>query len=184
MQCLYPIGLCKVHEFHAPQPLPEVPKSIEDALNGPYADLWKKSIYDELEQFDKRKSFAPAKQTGRAKGTKLILKYTYNNEYTIKAKARLVVKGFLQIYGLDYLETYAPTVSLLTVLLLFWMAAHYIMFSAIFDVSGAFLEGVKFAVLPKELFPEDYDRLRVEVIGNWYGTKQAPKIWNDHLDEF
>jgi hypothetical protein len=187
MQCLLSDWVMQVHEFHAPQPLPEVPKSIEDALNGPYADLWKKAIYEELEQFDNRNIFAPAKQTGRAMGTKLILKYAYNNDYTIKAKARLVAKGYSQIYGLDYLETYAPTVSLLTVLLLFWMAAHYIMFSAIFDVSGAFLEGVQdiqqFAVLPKELFPEDYDRLRVEVIGNWYGTKQAPKIWNDHLDE-
>ena len=187
MQCLLSDWVMEVHEFHAPQPLPEVPKSIEDALNGPYADLWRKAIYDELEQFDNRRIFAPAKQTGRAMGTKLILKYAYNNDYTIKAKARLVAKGYSQIYGLDYLETYAPTVSLLTVLLLFWMAAHYIMFSAIFDVSGAFLEGVQdiqqFAILPKELFPEDYDRLRVEVIGNWYGTKQAPKIWNDHLDE-
>jgi hypothetical protein len=60
--------------------------------------------------------FCPANQTGYAMGTKLILKYAYNNNYyTIKAKARLVAKGYSQIYGLDYLEIYAPTFSLLTV---------------------------------------------------------------------
>ena len=187
MQCLLFDWIMEVHEFHAPQPLPEVPKNVVEALTGPYADLWRKAIYDELEQFDSRNIFGPADQTGRAMGTKLILKYAYNNDYTIKAKARLVAKGYSQIYGLDYLETYAPTVSLLTVFLLFWMAAHFVMWSAIFDVSGAFLEGVQdiqqFAILPKELFPDDYNQLRVEVKGNWYGTKQAPKIWNDHLDE-
>ena len=39
LQCLLSDWVMQVHEFHAPQPLPEVPKSIEDALNGPYADL-------------------------------------------------------------------------------------------------------------------------------------------------
>jgi len=37
--------------------------------------------------------------------------------------------------------------------------------------------------LPKELFlEEDYDKIRIEVLGNWYGTKQGPKLWNDRLD--
>jgi hypothetical protein len=54
-------------------------------------------------------------------------------------------------------------------------------------VSGAFLEGrqdiQQFANLPKELFlDEDYDKIRTEVLGNWYGTEQGPKIWNDRLD--
>ena len=70
---------------------------------------------------------------------------------------------------------------------MFWLAAHLSLFKAIFDVSGAFLEGVQdiqqFARLPKELFPINFNQLRVEVLGNWYGTKQAPKIWNDRLDE-
>ena len=179
--------ILEVHEFKAPQPLPENPKSIQEALTGPYHELWTKAIIDELKQFDDRNIFGPAEQVGRAMGTKLILKYAYNNDYTIKAKARLVAKGYSQIQGLDYLETYAPTANLLTIFVMFWMAAHLSLYKAIFDVSGAFLEGVQdiqqFARLPKELFPINFNQLRVEVLGNWYGTKQAPKIWNDRLDE-
>ena len=104
-----------------------------------------------------------------------------------KQKVRLVAKGYSQIYGLDYKDTYSPTANLLTVFLLFWIAAYFKTWIAIFDVSGAFLEGrqdiQQFANLPKELFlEEDYDKIRIEVLGNWYGTKQGPKIWNDRLD--
>ena len=60
------------------------------------------------------------------------------------------------------------------------------MHRAIFDISGAFLEGRQdirqYAILPEELFPVGFDQLRVEVLGNWYGTKQALKILNDRLD--
>ena len=52
-----------------------------------------------------------------------------------------------------------------------------------FDVKSAFFEGdadvVQYAKLPaiisKKNMPE-----RVRIKGNWYGTKQAPKIWNTY----
>ena len=51
-----------------------------------------------------------------------------------------------------------------------------------FDVTAAFLEGrndyQNFAWLPKELGGQ-----RVEVVGNFYGEKQGPKIWNDLLND-
>ena len=58
---------------------------------------------------------------------------------------------------------------------------------ALFDVSAAFLEGKndfkQFARLPAHLVPGPTGKgLRVEVIGNFYGEKQGPKIWNDQLD--
>ncbi len=51
------------------------------------------------------------------------------------------------------------------------------------DVTAAFLEGTAdcrmFARLPKSIDP---DETHVEIIGNWYGLKQGPKIWNDQLN--
>ena len=41
-----------------------------------------------------------------------------------KHKARLVVKGYAQSYGVDYTETFAPVARLDTIRLLFALAAH------------------------------------------------------------
>jgi inner membrane protein involved in colicin E2 resistance len=38
-------------------------------------------------------------------------------------KARLVIKGYLQRYGLDYDETFAPTITFGTILLVLHIAA-------------------------------------------------------------
>ena len=85
-QCLLSEWVHEVHGYHAPQSLSSNPKNIKEALLGPYAELWRQAIIDELTQFDNRNIFGPAVQYGRAMGTKLILKYAYNNDYTIKAK--------------------------------------------------------------------------------------------------
>jgi hypothetical protein len=54
--------------------------------------------------------------------------------------------------------------------------------TANFDVTAAFLEGltdyIQYAKLPREV-----GGIRVEIIGNVYGLKQAPKIWSDRLND-
>ena len=174
---------CIVHEAIA---LPPDPKNMEEALSSPMREQWLDAIEKELKNFDDRGTFEPAPQTGRAMKTKMIFKYHYNNDMSIKVKARLVACGYSQIYGLDYRETYAPTTSIVVVFILFHIAAMFDMHVGVFDVSAAFLEGKndfeQYAVLPKELSPGGKIALRVKVVGNFYGEKQGPKIWNDQLD--
>ena len=162
------------------QKLPPTPKSLEEALNGPDKVEWRKAIDKELKSFDDRGIFAEAPQEGRAMKTKIILRTQYRNDYTIKFKARLVACGYSQIYGVDYLETYAPTASTSAVLLAIQIGAMRGMTFSEFDVTAAFLEGKNdyrnFARLPAIL-----GGVRVEVVGNFYGEKQGPKIWNDQL---
>ena len=138
-----------------------------------------------MEQFRLRNTFASAVQHGRGMKTKLILKYAYNNDYSIKTKARLVVCGYSQIKGIDYFDTYAPTTNMVVVFILLYIAAmgQYEMSS--FDVSAAFLEGVndviQYAWIPAELCANN-TATRVKVVGNWYGEKQGPKIWYEKFD--
>ena len=56
-----------------------------------------------------------------------------------KYKARLVAKGFTQQYGLDFLDTFNPTVAFSTLRLLFALAAHYNLDIQQTDVDSAFL---------------------------------------------
>jgi hypothetical protein len=172
---------------HGAPPLPPNPRSVDEALAQPDGSEWRIAIQDEINQLENKETLGDAAQAGRAMKTKWVLKYSYDNDYRIKRKARLVVCGYSQVFGLDYRETYAPTTTTVVVFMLLHLAGVFGLFVSTFDVSGAFLEGrqdiPQYAWLPKELAPAGLDRYRVEILGNWYGTKQAPKIWNDHLDK-
>lgn len=40
-----------------------------------------------------------------------------------------------------------------------------------------------YSILPKELYADDAPVQRREIRKNWYGTKQAAKVWNDKLND-
>jgi Reverse transcriptase (RNA-dependent DNA polymerase) len=73
--------------------------------------------------------------------TKFVFTVTYKSDYTIKYKARLVACGYSQIKGIDYNETYSPTVGLESVFICLFIAAWANLSTVIFDVKSAFLEG-------------------------------------------
>ena len=62
------------------------------------------------------------------------------------------------------------------------------MFISLADFEAAFFEGNQdvntkmYAILPKELFSDDAPVQRREIRKNWYGTKQAAKVWNYKLN--
>ena len=105
-------------------------------------------------------------------------------------KARCVVKGYMQNYGVDYLETYAPVIRFETLrtVLIVAMAFKYDVHQIDFDT--AFLN----ATLPNEYkivmeqptgfvhpqYPEFVCLLKKSL----YGLKQAPKEWNSMLHQY
>jgi len=162
--------------------LPPNPKSVDEALEGEHGDLWRAAITKELDQFRDRQTFGEAEQSGRGMKTKLILYYKYDGEYNLVCKARLVVCGYSQRKGVDYFDTYSPTTTTSTVFMLLCIAGTLECHVGSFDISAAFLEGKAdtdmFAWLPCDIDHEGVSR-RVRILGNWYGSKQAGKIWND-----
>lgn len=174
--------------LQALSPLPPVPRTVAEALSesNPDREHWLKAIEKELGAMDSYGVFGAAEQKGHAMSTKLIFRVMYDNDYTIKYKARLVIRGFTQIYGIDYDQTYAPTTSTLVVLLLMCIGGIRNATMATFDVTAAFLEGhndyVQYCRLPADLY-EDKVPLRVRILRSIYGEKQAPKLWNDRLND-
>ena len=90
-------------------------------------------------------------------------------------KARLVARGFTQVYGTDYLDTYAPVTHLETIRLLFALAAEKDWEIRQIDVKTAYLNGK----LDEEIFmepPEGYPVPEGHVLllkKALYGLKQA-----------
>ncbi|KAG8474247.1 hypothetical protein CXB51_033974 [Gossypium anomalum] len=105
-----------------------------------------------------------------------------------KLKARLVVKGFSQKYGLDYFETYAPVARLDTIRLIVAYTAHMHWNVYQLDVKSAFLNGI----LEEEIYVEQPQRFEVpskkdmvcKLRKALYGLKQAPRAWYARIDTY
>ena len=148
----------------------------------------------EIASLKEKKTFTP--QTEIPKGRKTIpLRWVYavkpdedNPDFVGSFKARLVVKGFYQKYGIDYHETYSPTLrpeSLRTILAI--CASKRIKNVKQKDFRTAFLNGKMDTVLFVKL-PPGYEKDFGEcpgllLNGSLYGSKQAQRIWNKLLND-
>lgn len=102
-------------------PLPPIPNNLLEAISpdNPYRDKWYEASLKELRGIDDYNTLEYAEeQSGRALSTKLIFRVLYTNDYQLTFKVRLGIRGFTQVYGVDYLDTYSPAVSTITLTLL------------------------------------------------------------------
>ncbi|MBW0500888.1 hypothetical protein O181_040603 [Austropuccinia psidii MF-1] len=101
-----------------------------------------------------------------------------------KFKACLVARGNLQCPGVDFTETYAPTVSLMSLRLLLATACLQRWKVCSFDVSGAYLYSpVEETVLmePPTHFIPCLEGKVLHLQKALYGMKQAGRCWWLHL---
>ena len=97
------------------------------------------------------------------------------------SKARLVARGFTQVYGVDYTETFAPVAKLSSLRTILAIAARNDWPIEVFDFNSAFLNGQ----LDEEIFmqlPPGYEdtnssTLVAHLNKAIYGLKQAGRTW-------
>ena len=96
----------------------------------------------------------------------------------IRLKARLVARGFSQIYGIDYLNTYVPVVKLASIRVLLAIAAIFNLEIHQMNVVTAFLaEKLKKKIYMKQ--PEGYEAdkdIVCRLIKSLYELKQVPRV--------
>lgn len=100
--------------------------TLAEALQYLDQDIWINAIKVEMDGLFRNKTF---KHNPLLEGQQpIIAKFVFNIKYredrtVLKYKTRLVTKGFTQIFGIDYKETFAPTVKYEIIRLLLTVAA-------------------------------------------------------------
>lgn len=144
---------------------------------------WLKAIAEELEALKDNQTWQVVSipNTAHLLSTKWVFTIKRDsNGCPVQHKARLVVRGFEQQYGVDFMETFAPVARLESFRVLCSLAAANNLKFLQFDVSTAFLNGK----LEEDVFLSEPCGMRLKygtclkLNRALYGLKQAPRAWN------
>ena len=168
------------------------PTTIQEAINHPTCGKqWEKAIQEEYDSLVKNYTWdlVPHPRNRQVVTNKFAFRHKKNEiAQIVRLKARLpvVARGFSQIYGVDYFDTYAPVVKLASIRILLAIAAIYNLEIHQMDVVAAFLAGE----LEEEIYMEQPEGFEVDndlvcrLRKRLYGLKQAPQIWNQRIRQY
>ena len=177
---------CHVDENLEAEPIPD---TWNEAMQSSQRQQWIKAIKTELDAHAKQKTWQviPRPANAQTIDARWIFSKKYNADGTLKLhKARLVARGFGQVFQLNYFETFSPTLRYKSLKLIL-AAAHqwqYQLFTL--DVKTAFLH----AKLEEEVLVEPPQGVEappgtvLSLTKALYGLKQSPRTWNLLIDSF
>ena len=166
----------------------DIPLTVEDALDlsNPYCKEWAEALGMEVKGIIDRKTLSGECELPDGLSIKHLVtakvvfdvKYGENME-VLKFKARFVARGFSQQYGVNYEDTFAPTMGMNALRLLVALAAKEGWLLHQMDVVAAFLAGDLtedvYMKVP-EYFHGKFGK-QVKVLKSLYGLKQAARVW-------
>jgi hypothetical protein len=122
-------------------------------------------------------------------GTKWVFRNKQDEHGVVtRNKARLMAKGYSQVEGLDFDETYAPVARLESIRILLAYATYHGFKLYQMDVKSAFLNGpIKEEVYveqPPDFEDSEYPNHVYKLSKALYGLKQAPRAWYECLRGF
>jgi len=167
----------------------EPPLDFDDIFERPDEDNWLKAVSVELENMKNKNVYTFVYNIPKDKNViscRWVFTYKRNDKGEIvKYKARLVARGFSQILGIDYIETFSPTLKQDSLRIITALAVHYNFNIYQLDIKAAYLN----AELKEELYmeiPEGDENFKK---GYWklnkaiYGLKQAGRMWNFKIND-
>ncbi|MBW0541448.1 hypothetical protein O181_081163 [Austropuccinia psidii MF-1] len=170
--------------------LNSMPTSYKDAMNSHESNNWSHAIKEELGSMAQENVFEiTSLKDALAKvphesicSTKWVF---VKKDKPQRYKARLVARGFRQIHGINYEETFAPTPTFGALRLLFSTACLNSWEVRTFDVKVAFLHSIidkpVFIWPPQGMCIPKFNVFKLKKA--LYGTKQAARCWWLHLKE-
>ena len=164
----------------------EEPETYARAMQGPNAAEWAKAMEEELDQLRKNETWELVHKNDiepghRPLGGKWVYKIKRDVDGNIaRFKARWVVKGYLQQYGVDFDQTFAAVVKPMAFRVLFAIAAFFDLDIDQMDVKTAFLYGLidqlVYVEIPKGRETEANRNMVCKLLKALYGLKQSPRL--------
>jgi len=167
----------------------EEPKEYKEAIKSENKEKWMEAMNDEIKSIEKNDTWylCDLPQGFKPLNLKWVYKVkTKANGEIERFKARVVVRGFEQKYGIDYLETFAPVIRKESLRAILAISVELGLQLCQLDVKTAFLNGD----LEEEIYvrqPEGFERKGQEnkvlrLKKSLYGLKQAPREWNKKVN--
>jgi hypothetical protein len=146
---------------------------------------------EELDQIEKNDTWelVPRPKNKNVIDTKWVFKNKLNEDgHVTRNKARLVCKGYAQIEGIDFEETFSPVARMEAIHFLLAYACSKNVKVYHMDVKSYFLNGE----LEEEVYIEQPEGFQLSENTNYvcklkkalYGLKQAPRAWYSRLDKY
>ena len=175
--------------------------SLKEALSGDEREAWIDAIEAELTQMEKVNAWVPVIPPPDANiiPCRFVFRRKRNETgHIVRYKARLVVKGFKQQFGVDYTDTFAPTIRSSSLRILLSFAAQKGAAIHQCDVKNAYLNSrLKDNIALYSELPPKYESFRqlppdlrnkARVASKWlvsvYGSKQGAHDWHAEVKDF
>jgi hypothetical protein len=154
------------------------PTNFEEARK---EEDWVRAMNEELDQIEKNNTWelVPRPENKNVIGSKWVFKNKMNEKgQVVRNKSRLVCKGYAQVEGQDFDETFAPVARLEAIRMFLAYSCHKNFKVYQMDVKSAFLNGD----LEEEVYMEQPEGFSLSNKPNYvcklakalYGLKQAP----------
>ena len=162
------------------------PSSFQEAITSAEKDQWVAAMEDEMKSLDEQNTWElVTKPTGvKVLGNRWVYRTKLNSDGSVdRHKARLVIKGYHQRYGIDYEETFSSVCRYETIRTVLAMAAEDNMQIKQMDVKTAFLYGELkedvYMAQPEGFELDSESNLVCKLKKSLYGLKQAPRCWSE-----
>jgi hypothetical protein len=159
------------------------PESFEEATSSGNAEQWKQAMDEEIQSLKQNQTWTlvePPKNQ-QVIDNRWVYKIKRNEDGSVqKYKARLVARGFRQVAGVDYNETFSPVTKFDSIRMILCVAASEKLILRQFDVKTAFLYGNIDEILYMQQ-PDGYQdgtKRVCKLNRSLYGLKQASRCWN------
>jgi Reverse transcriptase (RNA-dependent DNA polymerase) len=172
-----------VGDEHAKLAIPHKPSTYREAMAMPKADHWMEACIYEIEALERNKTFKwverPTDQ--QIVGSHWVFKVKHDSSGEISGyRAWVVAKGYTEVPGVDFFETYAPTIQKQSFLVILALVAKFDLELIHFDVKSAFLNPLLkewiYMEAPLGFTPPKPGMVWL-LLRSLYGLKQAAREW-------
>ncbi|KAK8547551.1 hypothetical protein V6N12_031688 [Hibiscus sabdariffa] len=171
------------------------PKTYQEAVSSPDSEKWLEAMRSEMDSMSNNQVWTLVEPPEGIKpiGCKWVFKKKTDMDGNVQTyKGQLVAKGFRQIHGIDYDETFSPVAMFKSIRILLAIAAFHDYEIWQMDVKTAFLNGKLeedvYMTQPEGFVTPENAGMVCKLQRSIYGLKQASRSWNlrfnDAIKEF